>query len=228
MKWISIAVLALACACAPPAPPPAEEVAIVHDAPAGEYKLDPSHADLTFRVNHIGMSMYTARFTHWDATLQFDPANPEAMSVNATIDVSSLTLPAPPPGFTEEMLGAQWFDAARYPQMTFRSTAVERTGPNAARITGDFSLHGATKSVTLEAQFNGGYAGHPMDPHGRIGFSAQGSLKRSDFGIAYGVPPAGSTMGVGDEVTFVIEAEFSGPAWAGAAGDQNTQTGARP
>ena len=110
----ALAALALA-ACAPATPPSAQRV-ISSDAPAGVYTLDPAHADLSFRVNHIGMSMYAARFTRWDATLQFDPANPEAMRVTATIDVGSLTLPAPPAGFTEEMLGPQWFDAARFPQ----------------------------------------------------------------------------------------------------------------
>ena len=218
---LAIAALALLHACAPPPAPPAPEAAVVHDAPAGEYKLDPSHADLSFRVNHIGMSMYTARFTKFDATLQFDPANPEAMSVIANIDVGSLALPNPPTGFTEEMLGAQWFNAARYPEIRFRSTGVEQTGPNTARVTGDLTLHGQTKPVTLEARFNGGYAGHPMDPHGRIGFSAHGSLRRSEFDIAYGVPPEGSTMGVFDEVEFVIEAEFNGPPLVGAAQPAN-------
>jgi polyisoprenoid-binding protein YceI len=65
----------------------------------------------------------------------------------------------------------------------------------------------------LEASFNGGYAGHPMDPHARIGFSAHGVFKRSDFGISAGIPALGTTMGVGDEVNVTIEAEFSGPAW---------------
>jgi polyisoprenoid-binding protein YceI len=211
--------LALLAACAPPARNAAstEQIAIAHDAPAGEYKLDASHADLSFRVNHIGMSMYTARFTRFDAVLQFDPANPEAMSVVASIDPRSLTLPSPPAGFTEEMLGPQWFDVAQFPQISFRSTRVEPTGANSARILGDLTLHGVTKPVTLEARFNGGYAGNPMDPHGRIGFSATGGLKRSEFDIAYGIPAAGSTMGVFDDVEITIEAEFNGPAWAGAA-----------
>jgi polyisoprenoid-binding protein YceI len=70
-----------------------------------------------------------------------------------------------------------------------------------------------TRPVSLDAKFNGGYAGHPMDPHARIGFSARGSLKRSEFGIAFGVPAPGSQFGVGDDVEIIIEAEFSGPAW---------------
>jgi polyisoprenoid-binding protein YceI len=198
-------------ACAPASAP---ETEVVSDAPAGEYHLDRSHADLTFRVNHLGFAMYTARFTDFDATLQFDPQDTQRMSVEASVNVASLTLPAPPTGFTEEMLGPHWFDATQYPAMSFRSTAVEMTGARTARVTGDLTLHGMTAPVVLEVTFNGGYAGHAMDPHARIGFSAHGMLQRSDFGIDYGVPPPGSTMGVGDDVEFIIEAEFIGPPLA--------------
>jgi polyisoprenoid-binding protein YceI len=100
--------------------------------------------------------------------------------------------------------------------MTFRSTKIELTGADTARITGDLTLRGATHPVTLEAKFNGGYAGHPYDPNARIGFSARGSLKRTMFGVSEGVPPPGSKMGVGDDVTIEIETEFNGPPQANA------------
>ncbi|CAN5444608.1 hypothetical protein BH10PSE4_BH10PSE4_28110 [soil metagenome] len=105
----------------------------------------------------------------------------------------------------------------KYPAITFRSTQVVVTGPNTAKITGDLTLHGVTKPVVLEASFNGGYAGFEMDPHARVGFSAHGVFKRSDFGMGFGVPAPGSTMGVGDEVDVRIETEFSGPAWVKSA-----------
>jgi polyisoprenoid-binding protein YceI len=187
------------------------------EAPAGAYTLDKSHASLIFRVDHVGLSQFTARFSRYSAQLQFDPANPAASRLSATIDPSSLECDNPPPGFLELLRGAQWLDAAAFPEITFRSTAVELAGPNAARITGDFTLHGVTRSITLEAVFNGGYAGHEFEPNARIGFSAHGALKRSDFGIAYGLPPAGSKMGVGDEVEISIEAEFTGPPLAAPA-----------
>jgi len=221
-------VLALA-ACAPPAPkndtagaapaaaPAAPAAPIKVDAPAGAYTLDKSHASLSFRVNHLGFSRYTAEFNDFDAKLQFDPANPSASSVEATVKPTSLELPHPPPGFTKELLGPNWLDAGKFAEITFKSTAVEVTGANTARITGDFTLHGVTKPITLNATFNGGYRGHQMDPHARIGFSADGKFKRSDFGVAYGVPAPGTTLGVGDEVEVMIEAEFSGPALAAPA-----------
>lgn len=192
---------------------------VAPDVPAGAYTLDKAHASLIFRVNHLGFSNYTARFKRFDAQLQFDPANLAASSVTAKIDPGSLETDYPDPAtldFNAQLQGEQWLNTAQFPEMTFRSTAIELTGPGMMRVNGELALHGITRPVILDVTFNGGYAGHPMDPRARIGFSAHGSLKRSLFGIAFGVPEPGSTMGVSDDVEVLIEAEFSGPAWAGA------------
>ena len=186
-------------------------------APAGVYALDKAHASLLFRVNHIGFSNFTGRLAHFDAQLNFDPANPTKSNVTATIDPRSLESDNPPKGFLEMLRGAKWLNAAQFPQMTFRSSKIELTGANTARIVGAFSFHGVTRPVTLDAKFNGGYAGHPFEPRARIGFSAHGSLKRSAFGVAEGIPAPGTTMGVSDDVEIIIEAEFSGPPLAAAA-----------
>ncbi len=187
--------------------------------PAGAYTLDKAHASLIFKVNHLGFSNYTARFKRFDAKLQFDPADLPAAKLIATVDVTSLETDFPDPAmldFNAQLLGEEWFDAARFPTMEYRSKRIEQTGPKSMRIHGDLTLRGVTKPVTLEATYNGGYAGHPMDPHARIGFSAHGTLKRSDFGISYGIPAPGTMMGVGDEVTVIIETEFNGPPLAAA------------
>ena len=105
--------------------------------------------------------------------------------------------------------------AARHPSMTYRSRRIVPTGERTFRIEGDLTLRGVTRPVTLEARYNGGYAGHPMDPQARIGFSATGQLRRSEFGISYGIPAPGTTMGVGDTVELRIECEFSGPPLKG-------------
>jgi len=184
------------------------------EAPAGTYTLDKAHASLIFRVDHLGFSNYTARFRRFDARLQFDPSAPAGMSVTATIDPTSLETDFPDPDkldFNAVLTGADWLAAAQFPEITFQSTSIELTGPDSAKMTGDLTLHGVTRPVTLDVTFNGGYAGHPMDPNARIGFSAHGALKRSAFGIALGIPPEGSKIGVSDEVAFTIEAEFSGP-----------------
>ena len=202
---------------APTAAAPADKSAMPN-VPAGDYVLDKAHASLEFKVNHLGFSHYTARFTTFDAKLKFDPAHPETSSVEATIDPKSLLLNAPPAGFKDELTGKNWFDAAQYPAITFRSTKVEVTGANTAKVTGDFTLHGVTKPVVLDVTFNGGYPGFSMDPHARVGFSAKGTFNRSDFGIGAGVPAPGTTMGVSDAVDFAIESEFSGPAWVAPKG----------
>jgi polyisoprenoid-binding protein YceI len=222
--WLLTGAIAVLAACSPPtakkAEAPAAPAATAKPAPpqvpAGDYTLDKSHANLEFKVNHLGFSHYTARFADFDAKLKFDPAHPEASTVEATIDPRSLALPTPPAGFKGELTGKAWLDAGQYPAITFRSTNVEVSGVYSAKVTGDFTLHGVTKPVTLDVVFNGGYAGHPMDPHARVGFSAHGTFNRSDFGIAFGVRAPGTTMGVSDAVDVSIEAEFSGPPLATA------------
>jgi polyisoprenoid-binding protein YceI len=194
------------------APPPAPPAPSIEGIPAGAYKLDPSHASLLFRVSHLGFSHYTAQFTKFDVSLDLDPANPSAAKLTATVDATSLQLPSPPAGFTDEIKGEHWLDAGQFPVIKFVSTDITTTGANTAKVTGDLTLHGVTKPVMLEMTFNGGYGGNTFDPNARVGFSAHGTFKRSDFGISYGIPEPGSNMGVGDEVEVIIETEFSGPA----------------
>lgn len=194
---------------AEPVPP-----AATANVPAGAYALDLAHASLIFRVNHLGFSNYTARFKRFDAKLQFDPTKLAASSVVASVDANSLETDFPDPArldFNAVLKGATWLDVAQFPTMEFVSRHIDVMDVNTVRIHGDLTLRGVTRPIVLEATFNGGYAGHPMDPNARIGFSAKGTLKRSEFGIAYGIPAPGTTMGVSDEVDVVIEAEFTGP-----------------
>jgi polyisoprenoid-binding protein YceI len=179
--------------------------------PAGEYRVDRAHTSLLFRVSHMGFSHFTGRFTQVNATLEFDPAHIAASKVSVDIDPRSISADNVPTGFLQTLAGDGWLEADRFPQLTFRSTSIEVTGPNTFRIHGELTLHGVTKPLVLDARYNGGYAGHPMDPHARVGFSATGLLKRSDFGVSFGIPAPGTTMGVGDEVEVVLESEFSGP-----------------
>ena len=105
-----------------------------------------------------------------------------------------------------------WLNTGAFPTAEFKSTSIELLAPDAARVTGELSLNGKTSPVEMTVTFNGGYKGLAVyDPHARIGFSAHGVLSRSAFGISIGLPPAGSNLGVGDAVSFEIDAEFTGP-----------------
>ena len=222
--YLSIFVIAALGACSrqepaatvdtPAAPATAAQDAAPLEVPAGEYRLDASHASLIFRLDHLGFSSYTARFRKFDATLTFDPANLAASSVTVTVDPRSLETDFPDPAtldFNAELQNEQWLSSAQFPQMTWQSKHVEVVSPRKMKIHGELTLRGVTRPVTLDATLNGGYAGHPMDPHARIGFSARGTLNRSEFGMNYGIPAAGSKMGVSDAVEVIVETEFSGP-----------------
>jgi polyisoprenoid-binding protein YceI len=184
--------------------------------PKGAYTNDKAHSSLLFRVSHMGFSTWTARFTRVDAKLQFDPNDIASSRLEVSVDPRSIAADNVPDGFLQNLAGKDWLDADRFPELTYRSKSVELTGTNTFRIHGELTLHGITKPMTLDARYNGGYAGHPYDPHARTGFSARGSLKRSDFGVSYGIPAPGTNMGVGDEVEVIVETEFSGPPLPGA------------
>lgn len=224
MKYLALPLIVLALAAcgaptqsAPPAPAAQTEAAAENTAPAGRYTIDKAHSSLLVRVGHLGYSHFTGRFQTWDATLTFDPAAPETSQISVTIDPRSIASDNPPPGFIDIMRGAQFLDAAQFSTISFQSTRVEQTGPNTARVTGDLTLHGVTKPVTLEARFNGGYPGMQLDPNARIGFSAHGTFNRSEFGMGAGIPAPGSNMGVSDAVEVIIETEMNGPAWTAPA-----------
>jgi polyisoprenoid-binding protein YceI len=198
--------------------PPAAPIAAP---PAGTYKLDKSHASLVLRASHMGFSTYTTRFSRFDVDLTFDPRNLPASKVVTTIDASSFEMDAAPQMCLDIMKGPQMLDTAKYPQIVFKSEEIRMTGAKSMEISGTLTLHGVTRPTVLVATYNGGYAGIPnMDPQARVGFSARGSFKRSDFGIVYGVPAPGTTMGVGDLIDFSIEAEFTGPPLAKPAGSR--------
>ena len=140
--------------------------------PGGAYQIDQAHSSLIFRVSHLGFSTYVGRFTRLEARLQFDPANIAASRVDVTIDPRSIEADNAPSGFMQTLAGKDWLDADRFPEMTFRTRSVEPTGPASFRIRGELAMHGVTRPLTLEARYNGGYAGHTYEPQARIGFSA--------------------------------------------------------
>jgi polyisoprenoid-binding protein YceI len=171
----------------------------VADMPAGTYGIDTGHASLVAKIGHMGFSNYAMRFTKIDARFSFDPANPTAAKVTATIDPASIDTGSA--SFDEKLKGATWLNAAKFPTITFASTALVMTGANSGQMTGDLTFLGVTKPVTLDVTWNGVGAG--MMTETRTGFSATGSIKRTDFGFGTYVPV------ISDRVDLLIEIEFT-------------------
>ncbi len=169
------------------------------DAPAGHYELDPSHASVVARVRHMGLSHYTMRFDRVAASYDYDPAHPDASKISVVIDAQSLDVGDPGIGkrFAREFLGAD-----EHPQITFNSTAIAETdlATGHGSMTGDLTLRGITRPITLTVAYNGTSAS--LIGGRRMGFSAHGSFKRSDFGSTAWRGP------VGDDIDLIIEAEF--------------------
>lgn len=162
------------------------------------YVFDPAHTQIFFSVEHLGFSHSTGRFAKFDGGFTFDQDNPEASSVEVTIDTASIDMGMPE--WDAHLKNADFFNVEKFPAMTFKSTKVEKTGEKTGKITGDLTLLGVTKPVTLDVTFN--KAGvHPYSKSMIAGFSATGTLKRSEFDMNYGLP------GVGDEVALRIEVE---------------------
>jgi len=168
-------------------------------ADAGAYKIEPSHTRVLFAVNHMGFSTWYGDFTGASGSLQLDPVNPSHSHLQVSVPTASVvTTNATLDG---ELRSADWFDAPRYPTITFTSTNVVPTGPGAADVTGDLTLHGVTRPVTLHARFNGAGV-NPLDKAYTTGFEVSGKIKRSDFGVTKYVPL------VGDSVDLIISAAF--------------------
>lgn len=171
---------------------------------AGTYAADPSHSLIAFEVNHFGFNDYYGIFGDVAGTLVLDPANLDAAQVDVTIPVASVTTASK--GLTEHLLrpgkeGAapDFFGAAPAPAR-FVSTAVQADGMK-AMITGNLTLNGVTKPVTFEAEFTGAGV-NPFSKKETVGFEAETSIKRSDFGVNYGIPF------VSDEVELDISVAF--------------------
>jgi len=167
--------------------------------PAGDYRLDQKHASILFKINHLGFSSYVGRFEVFDAALNGDPAHPEAATVTAVVDMTSLDIANPE--FAEELMGPDWFDAANFPQATFRTYGLKITGENEADISGDLTLKGKSQAVIIKARLNGS-AYDRLRGADVVGFSATLPINRSDFGV-----DKYSGM-ITDDVVIEIEAEF--------------------
>lgn len=165
-------------------------------AEAPTYDIDASHTRVFFRVDHAGFSDLIGEFKDYSGYFTFDEKEPERSSVAVTLEVGSIETSSKE--LDGKLLSSQFFDAKKYPEIKFTSAKIARTGDKTGTLEGELTLHGVTKPFTMDVTFNKGAEFMGMY---KVGFTATGKLKRSDFGIDKYVPT------VGDEVTIEIETE---------------------
>ena len=162
------------------------------------YTIDPDHTSVLFFVNHLGFSNVQGEFTDVTGTFHFDEARIGDSRVDVTIRAASVDTDVP--ALDKHLRNADFLDVDKYPAIRFKSTGVALSGPKTGTLTGDLTMHGVTRPVTLDVTFN--KAGeHPFSKVWTAGFSARGVLNRSDHGIRYGLPV------IGDAVEIRIELE---------------------
>jgi polyisoprenoid-binding protein YceI len=220
MRAIFIIAAALVNACAAAAGSPTPAIAsiaelprdpsvtrVAADMPSGEYRLDPAHTTVHWRLRHWGLSPYTGRFDSESGALAFDPANPTQSSVTVRIPVSSVST-----GHRNregqlafDPLLANLLGGEAQPEIVFTSTSIEQTSATTGRIHGDLSFNGQTHPVTLEAVFEGGLI-VPTNQRPTLGFTARTIIARS---LWLGERP--SLINAGEEIEIIVSAEFTRP-----------------
>lgn len=179
----------------PAAPPGKQDRSAVK---AGTYKVDPNHTQVVWQVNHMGFSMLEGMFGASEGTLTLDPARPQASKLSVTFPIDQLSVTSD--RFAEHLKSPDFFNAAQFPEGRFESTAVRVNG-NQATITGNLTLKGVTKPVTLQARFVGAGV-NPMNKKTNFGFRATGQIKRSDFGLGMAAPVVSDTVDLSINAAF--------------------------
>ena len=161
---------------------------------AETYKMDTkgSHAFIQFKIQHLGFSWLLGRFNTFEGEFVLDDTNVENSNVSVNIDVASVD--SNHAERDKHLRGPDFFDVSKFPKASFVSTKIEKTGEKTAKITGDFTLKGVTKPLTLDAKYVGG----GKDPWGgyRQGFEASTQFKLKDFGIDYNLGPASEVVDI--------------------------------
>jgi polyisoprenoid-binding protein YceI len=169
---------------------------------ADTFAIDKAHSSIGFQVRHL-FSNVPGKFDDFSGTLVFDEASPEQSSVEVTIKTASIDTGVKMRD--EDLRSPNFFDAAKFPQTTFKSTSVKKTGDNTFDVTGDLTMHGVTKEVVLKAELIGKGAG--MKPGSiLIGWDGTTAIKRGEFGLAWNKVIEGTQV-VGDDVKIELHIE---------------------
>jgi polyisoprenoid-binding protein YceI len=169
------------------------------------WRIDPLHSSAQFSVRHMMISTVRGQFGGVKGVMTYDPKNPAASSVEATIDCT--TVNTGEPKRDSDLKTAEFFDVKRYPVMTFKSKRVDVAGAGKLRVTGDLTINAITRQVALEVE---GPTAPIRDTQGRekIGVSGTAKVSRKEYGILYNPIMESGGVAVSDEVTIVLEIEL--------------------
>ncbi|MDX2263812.1 MAG: YceI family protein [Hyphomicrobiales bacterium] len=171
-----------------------------HAFAADTYVFDKKHTEIRFTWDHFGLSRTAAYVKDYDGELTFDAAAPEKSALSVTIPTKNIQ--AVSLGAESFLAKPEWFDAEKFPQITFKSTKIEKTGEKTGKIMGDLTIKGVTKPVVLDATLN--FKGeHPFSKKPAVGVSAKTTVKRSDFNMGAYAPA------ISDAIEISIETEMT-------------------
>ncbi len=175
------------------------------------YKIDPAHSQVGFAVRHF-FSKVPGKFNTYEGTISVDPQDLSKSVVEVSIDTASIDTGNK--DRDSHLQSPDFFDAQKFPKMTFKSTSITPQGTNKATMKGDLTMHGVTKPVTLDVEILG--MGTGMGGRKSAGFEAKGKLNRQDFGVAWNKVLEGGGSVLGDEVEIAINVEGAGEKPAAA------------
>lgn len=170
---------------------------------ATDYTVDPDHSTIGFKIRHLTISTVTGRFTEVKGTFSFDPANVGGAKAEGTVGVQSINTEQKKRD--DHLRSPEFFDAAKFPEMSFKTTKIVPGSDGSFKAEGDLTIHGVTKPVTLDVI----YGGATKDPMGneRAAFSATTKVNRKDFGLNWNKVLETGGLLVGDDVTIQLEIE---------------------
>jgi len=167
----------------------------------GDYQLDPAHSRIGFVARHAMVTKVRGQFRDFEGTLHLDAVDPKRSTADVTIQVASLT--SSQDQRDEHLRGADFFDAEQHPTITFRSTQAERVDDDKYRLTGDLTIKGVTRPVTLDVE----HTGSAQDPFGnfRTGFEGRAQVNRKDWGLTWNVALETGGFLVSEKITLEID-----------------------
>jgi len=168
--------------------------------PSGTYLSDPTHAYVSFQYTHLGLSRPILAFDDFSVDLNLDNADVTKSTISVTIDPKSIQ--AGSDIWKSHLTSSDWFDVGSHPEITFSSTSIEKTGDDTLKVVGDLTVKGTSSPVELDVKIHGAQP-HPFNETPTIGFSAEGQLLRSAFGLGKSAPA------VSDEIDLMISVEVT-------------------